>query len=60
MYISDINDECPSFEEHLYTGQVTPQDKFVLESGTVDRLVLTGLDMDSVSTMLMIIHVVQF
>ena len=33
--------------KQLCTGQVTLQDKFVLEYGSVDYLVLTGQDLDS-------------
>ena len=47
--INDINDECPSFEFNTYVGQVTLEDRFVLEYGTVDRLVLTAKDIDTVS-----------
>ena len=49
VYINDINDECPSFTSNSYMGQVTLEDRFVLEYDTVDRLVLTAKDIDTVS-----------
>ena len=46
--IVDQNDNCPTFDETQYYGQITTEDFYVVEQGKVEFLLLKASDEDSV------------
>ena len=47
--VTDVNNNCPYFEESDYAGQMEPGDEYVLLDGSTDeRLLITAIDMDEV------------
>ena len=49
--VTDVNNNCPYFEESNYAGQMEPGDEYVLLEGSTDeRLLIIATDLDEVIT----------